>query len=389
MKKCVVGISLSLSITAAYAQSSIALYGVVDDALTFNSNAGGQRQYFLTSGAKTANRWGLTGTEDLGGGVKTLFSIETGFSNNNGALLQGGAIFGRQAYVGLSSNLGTLTFGRQYSSGFWFVGGPLSSGGGWAFSGSGYGAHPGDVDNLDSFNRVNNAVIYTTPKINGLTGSAMYSFGGVPGSTAEHQIWALGAGYANGSITMGVGYQVANQPNFSFYGNNPSSSTTGNNMWSPVNQGYASAGSQKIFSAGAAYTLGSATIAAIYSNTRYSDLGTTAVAGLNPTEAGYRGGETFNVGELNFKYMLTPAFLLGVSYAYTHSSGVNDARYQQVDFGLDYFVSKRTDFYGGAIYQHAAGTNSLGMPAVAEIGPTTPSSNNHQIVAILGFGHRF
>lgn len=389
MKKYAGGISLLLSISAAHAQSSIALYGVVDDALTFNSNANGQHQYFLTSGAKTANRWGLTGTEDLGGGVKTLFAIESGFSNDNGAALQGGAIFGRQAYVGVAGNAGTLTFGRQYSSGYWYVGGPLTSGGGWAFSGSGYGAHPGDVDNLDSFNRVNNAVIYTTPSINGFTGSAMYSFGGVPGSTAQHQIWALGAGYVNGAITLGLGYQVANQPNYSFYGNNPSSSATGSNMWSPVNAGYASAGAQKILSAGAAYTLGSATIAAIYSNTRYTDLGATAVAGLSTTEAGYRGDETFNIGELNFKYMVTPTLLLGASYAYTHSSGVNNARYQQVDLGFDYLISKRTDFYGGTIYQHAAGTNSLGVSAVAEIGPATPSSNNHQILAIVGMGHRF
>jgi hypothetical protein len=35
-----------------------------------------------------------------------------------------------------------------------------------------------------------------------------------------------------------MGYRVASQPNFSFYGNNLSSNSTGNNMWSPVEAGY-------------------------------------------------------------------------------------------------------------------------------------------------------
>lgn len=386
MKKHVIGPLLWISISA-HAQSAVTLYGVVDDAIAFNSNANGNHQYFLSSGTEGANRWGLKGTEDLGGGLQALFVLENGFSNNTGAIGNGGAIFGRASYVGLSGNAGTLTLGRQFSPGVLYVW-PIAANS-WAFSGAGYGAHPGDVDNLDSSRWVNNAVIYTTPTISGFTGQAMYALGNLAGSMAEHRIMAVGGRYVNGPVQLGIGYQVANQPNFSFYGNMPSSSSTGNNMWSPVNEGFASAGAQKIFALSAAYTIGNATVGAVYSNTRYTDLGGTAVTGLTAEEASYRGAETFNVGEVNFKYQLTPALLLGAAYSYTGSSGVNAARYQQVTLAFDYSISKQTYVYGGAIYQHAEGTNSLGLPAVAQIGGGIASSSNEQTVAVFGLGHIF
>ena len=391
MKKILVVVAILCfgSIAVAHAQSSVTLYGVADAGITFNSNANGKRQYFMSSGGLGADRWGLTGTEDLGGGLHALFTIEGGFLINSGAMDHSGQIADRQAFVGLSGGFGTVTFGRQYSSAYWYVGWPLTSGGSWAADGVGYGAHPGDVDNLDSFNRVNNAVIYTTPTINGFTGSAMYSLGGVPGSTSTNRIMAVGAGYVNGPITLGIGYQVANQPNFSFFGNTSSASPTGNNISSPVDSGYAAASAQKIFSAGGAYTIGSATIAAIYSNTRFTDLGRTTVSGLSSTEAAYRGTETFNIGELNLKYVLTPALSLGASYAYTQASGVNSARYQQVDVGVDYFLSKRTDLYAVAVYQRAAGTDSRGLPAVASVAGVTASATNKQVVSIAGIRHQF
>lgn len=101
----------------SYAQSSVTLYGIIDVGLVFNNNAGGQKQYFMSSGNIQGSRWGLRGTEDLGGGLSALFVLENGFSVNNGRLAQGGDEFGRQAYVGLSStSIGTLTLGRQYDS---------------------------------------------------------------------------------------------------------------------------------------------------------------------------------------------------------------------------------------------------------------------------------
>lgn len=70
--------------------------------------------YELGSGNLQGDRWGLIGSEDVGGGLKAIFRLEGGFNVDNGMLGQGGAEFGRKAYVGLASPVGTVTLGRQY-----------------------------------------------------------------------------------------------------------------------------------------------------------------------------------------------------------------------------------------------------------------------------------
>ena len=98
---------------AAYAQSSVTLYGIVDAGFTYTNNQKGNSAYQATQGNVQGSRWGLLGTEDLGGGNKALFRLENGFSLESGALGQGGRMFGRSAWVGLSnSRAGTITLGR-------------------------------------------------------------------------------------------------------------------------------------------------------------------------------------------------------------------------------------------------------------------------------------
>ncbi len=71
----------------------------------------------MSSGNLQGSRWGLRGTEDLGGGLKAIFVLENGFNVFNGTLGQGGDELGRQAYVGLpTTQFGTVTLGRQYDS---------------------------------------------------------------------------------------------------------------------------------------------------------------------------------------------------------------------------------------------------------------------------------
>lgn len=106
----------------AHAQSSVTLYGIIDEGFNVNTNAGGKHLYNLTSGVLQGSRFGLRGTEDLGGGLKAIFVLENGFDVNSGKLGQGGLMFGRQAYVGLSSQFGTVTLGRQYDSVVDYVG---------------------------------------------------------------------------------------------------------------------------------------------------------------------------------------------------------------------------------------------------------------------------
>ncbi|MGF6571971.1 putative porin [Paraburkholderia sp. GAS333] len=99
----------------AHAQSSVTLYGIVDTGVQYYNNAagGGSLVGMPTLTGEVPSRFGLRGTEDLGGGYKTFFVLENGFAMNSGALNYGGRLFGRQANVGVSSPYGSLTLGRQ------------------------------------------------------------------------------------------------------------------------------------------------------------------------------------------------------------------------------------------------------------------------------------
>ncbi|MFX1676502.1 porin [Paraburkholderia sp. A2WS-5] len=157
----------------AFAQSSVTLYGIVDTGVEFITHAtptgGSVVRMPVIGGGDVPSRWGIKGAEDLGGGLKTVFTLESGFSASNGALQQGGRLFGRQSYVGVSGPWGQLTFGRQYSMTNWGMAESNIMGAG------GFGG-------LASFDpyllaaRFDNDVVYMGT-FSGLTVGASYSFG--------------------------------------------------------------------------------------------------------------------------------------------------------------------------------------------------------------------
>ncbi|WP_258002298.1 porin [Burkholderia sp. WAC0059] len=394
-RKLILGLSVlgGIASTAAHAQSSVTLYGIVDAGFTYNSNSGGQKQYALTSGNGAGDRWGLRGREDLGNGLAAIFDVESGFSMVNGTTSQGGTMFGRQAYVGLAgSNYGQLTMGRLTALSNDYVA-KFSSGSTWAAAGTGYGAHVGDIDNLVALNRTNNSIKYQTPTWNGLTIGGAYTFGGVAGETSENQIWQAGANYANGPVKLAVSYLLAKNPNYSFFGNTAKASATGNNLTSDsvAYGGYASAGSEQILAGGGSYTFGPLIVNAMVSSVQFADLGATSVAGLSAREKSYRGEATFNTAELNLEYYMTPALMLGLAYNYTKLDGVDgeNAHYMQINAGGRYYLSKMTDLYLAAIYQRAGGVDSTGAPAVATITSVTASTGQSQLVVTTGIEKKF
>jgi predicted porin len=120
------------------------------------------------------SRFGLRGSEDLGGGLKAIFTLESGFGIGNGKLSNNGGMFNRQAFVGLSSQYGTVTLGRQYDSVQDYLA-PLTATGTW---GGTYFAHPGNVDRLSTNGDValNNSVKFTSANYAGLQFGGTYSF---------------------------------------------------------------------------------------------------------------------------------------------------------------------------------------------------------------------
>ncbi|WP_028225724.1 porin [Paraburkholderia ferrariae] len=118
------GLALAGMNATAWAQSSVTLYGIVDTGIEYVSHAdaagdGVVRMPGITG--EMPSRWGVRGNEDLGGGLSTIFALESGFNMRGGTLNQGGRLFGRQAWVGLASPYGSLTFGRQYTMTYWAI----------------------------------------------------------------------------------------------------------------------------------------------------------------------------------------------------------------------------------------------------------------------------
>ncbi|MDE1182600.1 porin [Paraburkholderia sp.] len=100
----------------AHAQSSVTLYGVIDEYLSYKHSSSGASVTSLEDGGGIySSRWGIRGVEDLGGGYAVKFQLESGFSAPSGQFTDTTRFFSRQAWVGLSSQYGEIRFGRQNS----------------------------------------------------------------------------------------------------------------------------------------------------------------------------------------------------------------------------------------------------------------------------------
>ncbi|HEY4294855.1 MAG TPA: porin [Paraburkholderia sp.] len=372
----------------AHAQSSVTLYGLIDESVQYVNNAtpNGGSLTQLYGGNLQGSRFGLKGAEDLGGGLKAIFQLENGFDINSGRLQQGGRMFGRQAYVGLSGDTwGTVTAGRQYDPLVDMIQ-PLT---GDNYFGSTF-ATPGDVDNNDNSFRVNNAVKYVSPVWSGLQFEGMYALGGVAGATGSGQTWAGAATYATGPFSVAAGY---------LHASNASSPVTRAGGWAGtadgtfdsafpdaagINSAYAASKAFGIASAAIQYVTGPFTANLSYSNAQYKP----------DASSGFATTQKFNVGRAYLGYQVTPAALLGLGYAYTHGSGDATATYNQVSLGADYSLSKRTDLYAVGAWQHASGDQRVPggglVSATASIGSYgNQSSTDNQVMVSVGIRHKF
>lgn len=169
---------------AANAQtSSVTLYGVADAFFQYAKADDGLAR--LQSGGLNGSRIGFRGVEDLGGGLRALFVIESGIALDEGTQASSSAFWNRQSYVGLGGNFGTVTLGRQYTS-VYFASTDFS-----AFSNGSYGPSTGVIGGFGKYEairsqgRSNNAVKYETPSFGGFKVGALWGFGETSGSTGK------------------------------------------------------------------------------------------------------------------------------------------------------------------------------------------------------------
>jgi predicted porin len=372
MKKSVVTLALLMAaVKVAYAQSSITLYGIIDESVQYTHNATptGSSEVGLYAGNLSGDRWGLKGSEDLGGGLKAIFQLEDGFNLNNGKM---------GSYNGLQSdNYGTFTAGRQYDPLVDQVQGMTEDN----YFGSTF-ATAGDVDNYDNSSRTNNALKYVSPVFGGLQVEGLYALGGTAGSTGSGQTWSLAAAYNNGPLAVSAGYFVADNAEATTTRTGWSSTSDGT-FDGPVNSGYATAKSINIARVAAQYVAGPYTFGLSYSNSMYKA----------DAQSAFVDTEKYNTGQAFLNYQATPALLVGLGYSYTRASGDTGASYNQISLGADYNLSKRTDVYLVGAWQHASGDqlNSDGTVSSAEasIGSYGVAGTSSQEMVSFGIRHKF
>ncbi|WP_321960910.1 porin [Paraburkholderia sp. J7] len=399
MKKTFLASTLGLAALGAHAQSSVTLYGIVDTGIGYQSssaalgsNAGGRSLVKMAQGVWAGSRFGLKGAEDLGGATRAIFQLEEGFNSATGAEQTTGLMFSRTAFVGVANaNYGTLTAGRQYAP-YYTLLSPYSP---TTWLTGAYGAHPGDLDSMDTIYRINNALIYTSPNFSGLTVSGMYALGGVAGSTGAGQSWSVAAQYLHGPAGIAVGFERLDNSTSGggAWGANSTASSNGEPGLSAITNGFREAAAQQRFAVTAGWQFSPRwDISVAYSNVQY-------IAG---TGSNFADTQIWNTGGVVLHYKPFTTLDLAAGFSYTRATRANGiesaATYAQYNLSQYYTLSKRTGLYFVEAYQRAGGqtlgNNGLGniINATADIGDgqnSAPSSSRSQVAGAIGIVHRF
>lgn len=315
--------ALCLWAGVAQAQSSnVLLYGIIDTTIRYsNNNAGDKSLAELTDGYFNGSRWGMRGTEDLGGGLQAIFNLESGFDPGTGVSAQStgtanygqqstnnqGRLFGRQAWIGLSHDtVGRLTFGRQFTT---------------AYDASGR-FQPNGHPNLDPVTIVNS---YTGPRQDNMakyfgqwgafSAGAHYTFGQVPGQTKRSSSYGVSLGYTQGPVDVGAFWQQANA------------------LTTPE--------ARKVFGLGGNYQLGIVKLAFGYINNRF--------------DVSAQRNDVFTGG---FAVKASPALTLALASHYDHQKNPGGSRIM-VTGVVDYALSKRTDVYAEVDFNRINGSYTV------------------------------
>jgi predicted porin len=193
MKKSLIAIA-ALAATGAFAQSSVTLYGVADLSLAKASGVSTQ-----LSGNGTLNnggsRFGLRGTEDLGGGLKANFNFEAGVNAETGAT--DASTFQRAAWAELAGNFGSVRLGRTLTPSFYGVTA-------WELTGAAnYSVVASQFSIAGSGSRNNSQISYSTPNMSGFSGTLGFITKPDNGGNSKVDANLI---YANGPLAVALSY---------------------------------------------------------------------------------------------------------------------------------------------------------------------------------------
>ena len=326
MKKSLIALAVLAGSGAAMAQSSVTIYGVLDTYLASartSVNGTSTTQNKLDSGSVNGSRWGLKGSEDLGGGLKTIFQLESGFNIDDGTQAQG-RLFGRQAWVGFAGDFGAVKLGRNVSP-FDDVNGAsdavfdsnLSAMARTFRSYNGSYNTPTGTNNTAYAIRLNNSIKFESANYSGFTGAVAYSLAEDPrdGSTTVYSsVSAFNLAYAAGPLAVQLGYQVEH-----------------NNQ--------AGTDDQKFTRLGGSYDFGVAKALLAYG--KAGNIG--GISGADATE-----------WQIGADVPVSAALTLSANYASSKDNdavdNASEAKRTGYGLGAKYTLSKRTFLYGGYSY---------------------------------------
>ncbi|CAB3810523.1 porin [Paraburkholderia fynbosensis] len=371
----------SAVVSVAHAQSSVTLYGVLDESVQFTNsgkspNGKAGPVWGLGNSANNTTVWGIKGSEDLGGGMHAIFDLESGFNLGNGASTNSGDMFSRQSWVGVKDDRwGTLTLGKQYSPVTNYLC-PVSA---YCTFGGNTSAHVYDNDTVGGSYTVSNSVTYESPVIAGWHFGSMYAFSNAAGQFQNNRLVSAGTAYDYGPFHFAAAYMDADNL------------VSANNSLGAVNAGMGytiAAGDQTIWGGGARADIGAGTVGLLYTHSTYL-----ALASGNSLDVRAGDDLRFDNYSVYGKYPLTHALSVGAGYTFTteHLSGATSATLhnQQVTMEVDYGLSRRTLLYTEAAYQHVSGGNGLSL-SYAEITDTgIQSGTNSQTQVSVGIRHNF
>jgi predicted porin len=211
MKKSLLALAVLTAVTgAASAQSSVTLYGKVDLGVVFDGGGANGKSLRIASGVTGGSRIGFKGVEDLGGGMKAAFQLETGYCADSAAgapnfCTGSNQFMGRQAHGDLTGAFGAISAGRQYSLGFNNLStiDPFGTG----FAGQSNNSSAAGVYMVDpSGIRLNNSVTYSTPNMSGFTVSAEAALGEQTGNWQANRETGAAVTFASGPAYAGFSY---------------------------------------------------------------------------------------------------------------------------------------------------------------------------------------
>lgn len=192
----------------ALAQGSVQVYGLIDAGVEYLNHAGpdGDKMVRVISGGKNTSRWGMRGSEELGGGLKAIWQLEGGILMDTGA--SDGAVFKRQAWVGLDGALGRLVIGRSFTTTYELAikFDPLGFAPNYSWATGASATGPSKYGMTTQFD---NLVKYTG-KSGGFTYGATLGLGERAGGLAEGRKLAVGGSWFGDGLGLMASYEQIN-----------------------------------------------------------------------------------------------------------------------------------------------------------------------------------